>query len=276
MRSKCVALALCCALEFWLAAFAQEGLSSVSVPSACMRKDIPAAVILPKGYETDPLRRWPVVYLLHGASDSEKHAHKPIFRELADREGVIVVCPRATRTWWLDSPVDSRCRYETFMTRELVPWIDVHYRTIADRRHRGLTGNSMGGHGSFWLALRHKDLFGAVGNVFGGVDLWPYHDWGKWGLKEILGEREEDWRACSVLTEAKTLKNGELACLTAVGSNDIFIEPNRRLHSLLLRNGVQHFYIECIGSHDAEFYREFYPVMFRFLSAYFRTGRGSL
>ena len=262
-----------------IAPLPKEGMRDVTVPSACMGKDIPAAVILPKGYATDPLRRWPVVYLLHGASDSEKHAHEPFFRELADRYGLIVVCPRATQTWWIDSPVDPAFRYETFMVKELVPWTDRTYRTIPDRRHRALTGNSMGGHGSCFLAMRHKDVFGAVGNIFGGVELWPYRDWGKWGLRDRLGDPatcEANWRDLSVLKAAETLKDGELALFTAVGSDDIFIEPNRRLHALLLANRVQHYYLERIGSHEPGFWREMYPQMFRFLAHYFRTGKAAL
>ena len=262
-----------------LAPLPKEGVREVKVPSASMKKEIPAVVILPKGYATNPVKRWPVVYLLHGASDSEKHAKEPFFRELADRYGTIVVCPRATRTWWLDSPVDPPYRYETFMTKELVPWMDANYRTLPDRRHRALTGNSMGGHGSCFLAMRHKDLFGAVGNIFGGVDPWPYRDWGKWELVERFGDPktcERNWHELSVLKQAETLKNGELALFTAVGSDDIFIEPNRQLHRLLLANKVQHYYLERIGSHEPGFWREMYPQMFRFIAHYFRTGQAAL
>lgn len=257
----------------------KEGLTSISVPSACMQKAIPTAVILPRGYATNPTKRYPVVYLLHGASDSEKHAEQPFFRGLADQHQVIVICPRATGTWWIDSPVDPAYRYETFMVKELVPWVDAQYRTVPDRRHRGLTGNSMGGHGALFLGIRHKDLFGAAGNIFGGVDVWPYRDWNKWGLRERYGDPvtcEKNWRELSVINQAKTLKDGELAILTAVGSNDIFIKPNRELHDLLLKNGVQHYYIERIGSHEPGFWTEFYPHMFRFLANFFKDGTGRL
>ncbi|HNX34516.1 MAG TPA: glycoside hydrolase family 127 protein [Kiritimatiellia bacterium] len=250
----------------------KEGLSSISVPSACMKKDIPTAVILPKGYTTDPLKRYPVVYLLHGASDSERHAAHPIFRAAADLNQVIVVCPRGTRTWWLDSPVDPSYKYETFVVRELVPWIDAHYRTVPDRRHRGLTGNSMGGHGSFYIALRHKDRFGAVGSIFGGVDLWPFRDSGKWELRERLGDplsHPEYWNEHSVVNLARTLKNGELEIMITVGTEDIFIAPNRDLHALLCKTAVDHCYIEKPGAHTQPFWEEAYPQMFRFLSDYF-------
>ena len=251
------------------------GTIDVKVPSASMKKDVPAVVILPKGYATDPLRRWPVVYLLHGAGDDESHARKPPFATLAETYGVIVVCPRATSTWWFDSPVDPAYRYETFMTKELVPWVDATYRTAADRGHRALVGNSMGGHGACFLGMRHKDMFGAVGNIFGGVELLPYGN--RWKLADRLGDPvtcEKNWRDLCVLKQAETLKDGELELFTAVGTNDTFIKPNRKLHELLVRNGVQHYYLERIGGHSPEFWTEMYPLMFRFIDNYFKTGKG--
>jgi len=249
----------------------EETVAVVEVPSASMGKKIPVTVILPWGehLRNDPAKRFPVVYLLHGASDSHRHAMHPMFRRLAMEHKVMVVCPSGTRTWWLDSPVDPKYRYETFVTKELVPWIDAHYPTVPDRDHRGLTGNSMGGHGSFYLAMRHPDLFGAAAAIFGGHDLWAWRDSGRWELRERLGDpvaHPEYWKDNSVVNLARNLKPGELRLMMAVGDHDIFIEPNRMLHRLLLEKAVQHTYVEEIGGHCQEFWEKYYPVMFRFIS----------
>ncbi len=52
--------------------------------------------------------------------------------------------------------------FETFVARDLVSYIDSHYRTIADRRSRGLVGHSMGGYGASRIGMKHPDAFGAV------------------------------------------------------------------------------------------------------------------
>lgn len=244
------------------------------VRSEAMDTNVAVTVVLPKGYDENPERRYPLVVLLHGAGDTDMHAYHPLFREAVDRHQFVLVAPRGTRTWWMDSPVDPKYRYETFVVGEMLPWVDAHYRTIPDRRHRGLAGNSMGGHGSLYLALRHKDLFGAVGNIFGGLDLWAWRDSGKWELRERLGDpaaHPEHWKDNSVVNMAKGLKDGELATFTAVGWDDIFIGPNRAFHETLVRNGVKHLYIEKDGCHSQEFWEEMYPKMLAFLGNWFRT-----
>ncbi|HPW76281.1 MAG TPA: alpha/beta hydrolase-fold protein, partial [Kiritimatiellia bacterium] len=246
------------------------------VTSPSMGKAVPVTIVLPKGYEDDPARRHPVVYLLHGANDTDFHAYHPLFRKAADENGVILVAPCGTLSWWMDSPVDPKHRYETFVTKELIPWVDARYRTIPDRMHRGLAGNSMGGHGALYLAIRNKGLFSAAGSIFGGLDLWACRDKDRWELRERLGDPKlhpEHWKDNSVVNLAKGLKDGELATFTAVGWDDIFIESNRDFHETLVRNGVKHLYLEKDGGHSQEFWEEMYPKMIRFLGNWFRTAQ---
>lgn len=74
-------------------------------------------------------------------------------------------------SWYFDSPVDTAYRYETHISKEVVGFIDGHYRTRANKKYRAITGLSMGGHGALFIALRHSDIFGAAGSISGGVDL---------------------------------------------------------------------------------------------------------
>jgi len=52
--------------------------------------------------------------------------------------------------------------FETFVARDLVGYIDRHYRTIPDRKSRGLVGHSMGGYGATRIGMKHPDVFGAL------------------------------------------------------------------------------------------------------------------
>ena len=221
------------------------------VYSEAMKTNIPCAVVLPEGYDT--AKRYPVVYCLHGAGCNYSLCTVKAMQTLADEYGYILACPDGRKTsWWYDSPVDPTMRYETFVVSEFLPWIDKHYSTQADRDHRALTGTSMGGHGSCYLAMRHKDLFGVVGNVHGGVDVakWPNN----WDIKLRLGERDQNmqvWIEHSVLEVAKTLKDGEIKLMTVVGTSDFFLKDNRALHELLIKNSVAHDHIEVRGTTDA-------------------------
>ena len=135
----------------------------VQVPSPAMNKDVPASVVLPAKYAQDPGAAWPVVYVVHGAGGNHRTYATAELTYLADQYGFILVCADGGKTsWWFDSPIDPTYKYETHVTKELVPWIDAHYRTYATRTQRAIMGGSMGGHGACWLGFRHKDLFGAV------------------------------------------------------------------------------------------------------------------
>lgn len=90
------------------------------------------------------------------------------------RDSVIVVCPDGENSWYWDSPKDPSSRFETFVARELIDYVDAHYPTRGDRSGRAITGLSMGGHGGLWLSFRHKDTFGAGGSTSGGVDIRPF------------------------------------------------------------------------------------------------------
>ena len=92
----------------------------------------------------------------------------------------------ALNSWYFDSPVLKDFQYESFYTKTLVPYIDAHYRTVASRQGRAITGLSMGGHGALFLAMRHTDLFGACGSMSGGVDIRPFPL--NWNIPDVLGE----------------------------------------------------------------------------------------
>ena len=231
-------------------------ITTVAVPSQAMKKDIPTTVILPDVSEKDaaPL---PVLYLLHGYSDNYKSwvLHTPI-KELADQYGIIVVCPDGGySSWYFDSPIDPACRYETFISRELVAYIDQHYHTLPTGKSRAIAGQSMGGHGAMFLAIRHPKVFSVVVCLSGGVDLRPFPN--NWDIAKRLGnykDHADRWSANSVITLAKTLRPGELAISIDCGVDDFFITVNRNLHQLLLQNKVPHDYTERPGGHEWKYW----------------------
>ncbi|MBE7182444.1 MAG: alpha/beta fold hydrolase, partial [Terriglobus roseus] len=128
-------------------------------------------VFLPPSYAKDPSRRYPVVYALHGYSiGAEQWTHEihvPRTIEGAFAQGakdMIVVLPDA-KTVHNGSMYSSSVTtgdFENFIARDLVTYIDAHYRTLAHRESRGLVGHSMGGYGATRIGMKHSDVFGSL------------------------------------------------------------------------------------------------------------------
>ncbi len=133
------------------------------------------AVYLPPGYAAETDRRYPVVYMLHGFTDSvakwfsEEHwitLPHVLDRSLAsgDTRDVIVVMPDAfTRfhgSFYSSSVVTGD--WERFISEDLPAYIDARYRTIPKRESRGLAGHSMGGYGAMRIGSKHPDVFAAL------------------------------------------------------------------------------------------------------------------
>lgn len=233
-----------------------ESIQDIKVHSAAMNKDIDVRVILPKNYAQ--LKDLPTVYLLHGYSGkaSDWDANGKVSRWV-DLYNVILVLPDGGYdSWYFDAPEDPTYRYETFVSKELIEYIDSHYKTRADRNFRAITGLSMGGHGAMYLSIRHQDVFGSVGSISGGVDIRPFP--GNWGISKRLGTIEakpENWEKHTVINLVDGLKNGALNILIDCGSDDFFYKVNCNLHEKLRTNGIAHdFYIRP-GAHNWDYWR---------------------
>lgn len=127
-------------------------------------------VMLPAGYRGSN-KRYPVVYALHGYSIGidqwSKEIHVPQTVEGAFARGareMILVFPdsKTVHNGSMYSGSQTVGDFETFISRDLVAYVDGHYRTLASRENRGLVGHSMGGYGASRIAMKHADIFGAV------------------------------------------------------------------------------------------------------------------
>jgi S-formylglutathione hydrolase len=133
------------------------------------------SVYLPPSYNKDRHRRYPVLYLLHGYMDEDsnwfgaKHVFidAPAAIDKAIAEGsreMIIVMPDAHTVYFGSMYSDSVVTgdWETFITHDLVSYIDTHYRTIPNRMSRGLAGHSMGGYGTIRLAMKYPEVFSSI------------------------------------------------------------------------------------------------------------------
>lgn len=246
---------------------------TVNIRSNVMNKDVQTVIVLPHDGKTAA----PVIYLLHGYGGGAKawiHV-KPDLPVIADRYGIAFVCPDGKNSWYWDSPVDSSYRYETFISNELVNYVDSHYPTINDRRGRAITGLSMGGHGAMWISFRHKDVFGAAGSTSGGLDIRPFPN--NWEMNKQLGkesENQEVWDNHTAINQIDRLKNGDLALIIDCGYSDFFFEVNNDFHKKLLKYKIDHDFLVRPGAHNSDYWRNSIDYHILFFKKYFDKGDG--
>jgi S-formylglutathione hydrolase FrmB len=246
-------------------------------------------ILLPAGYRADPRRRYPVLYLLHGAeSDYRSWTRYGDAEAITARTAMIVVMPDGgTMGWytdWYQGQKPVRPLWETYHVGELVPWVDAHFRTIAARRGRAIAGLSMGGYGALSYAARHPATFSAAASFSGALEIGSE---GAWGPRS---ENPTRWRAhlpislvgrlhALALLDVRT-GNGDPGPLDKRGTRsscgacrlERFLHPaNVRLHERLRRLAIKHVWDDYgPGTHDWPYWRrdlrETLPGMIRALA----------
>jgi enterochelin esterase-like enzyme len=128
-------------------------------------------VFLPPSYDKQKSRRYAVVYALHGYSigaeqwSQEIHAPQTVEGAFAlGAKEMIVVLPdsKTIHNGSMYSSSVTTGDFEKFIARDVVSYIDAHYRTIPNRLARGLVGHSMGGYGATRIGMKHADVFGSL------------------------------------------------------------------------------------------------------------------
>lgn len=228
---------------------------SLLVHSAKMNRAIPVVAIIPDGASAET--PYPTLYLLHGYSGCEKDwiSKCPHLPELAEQYGMIIICPDGENSWYWDSPIKARSQFETFISKELVSYVDSHYPTRTHRDGRAITGLSMGGQGALYLGFRHPDVYGCATAMSGGVDIRPFPT--SWKMNKLLGTKDEyptRWEAHSVMNQLDNVVDKRTAILVDCGTDDFFYGVNRKLHAELLARKISHDFISRPGGHNWEYW----------------------
>jgi S-formylglutathione hydrolase FrmB len=245
---------------------------TVETYSDAMHKKIKALVITPADY--DQGKAYPVVYLLHGAGADYKAyiGINPGIAAWADFYHLMIVCADGGVTgWYFDSPIDSTYRYETYVSKELVTYIDKNYKTIKSRTGRAISGLSMGGHGAMYLAFRHQDVYGAVGSMSGGVDIRPFPE--NWDIAKRLGkysEYPENWEKNTVTNMLYLLTSKSLAITFDCGVDDFFFKVNCELHEKMLERNIPHDFTARPGAHTSQYWANSINYHLLFFNDYFK------
>ena len=135
--------------------------------SAVAKSKVSFHTYTPEAYDRDKIRRFPVIYWLHGHGGGLRGLPKLVSyfaRAMAAGKMplVVIVFPNGlAEGMWCDSK-DGRTPLERIVVKELVPYVDANFRTIASREGRLVEGFSMGGYGAARLGLKYSDIFGAA------------------------------------------------------------------------------------------------------------------
>src|SRR5687768_15690115 len=138
--------------------------------------DREVSVYLPPSYKANPKRRYPVVYLLHGFTDSDAklygfEKHWMNLPEVLDKAfgkdkkpEMIFVTPNAFTRFQgsMYSSSVTTGNWEDYVAKELVAYIDKNYRTIPRAASRGLAGHSMGGYGALRIGQKYPEVFSSL------------------------------------------------------------------------------------------------------------------
>ncbi|MDH5474625.1 MAG: esterase family protein [Cyclobacteriaceae bacterium] len=248
------------------------------VASKSMNKSIPNIVIVPDSYSNNKVG-FPVVYLLHGADGNYTNwlSKVPDIKKYSDQYNIIIVCPDGGHnSWYFDSPINPQMKYETYLAKELIEKVDENYNTIDNRTGRAITGLSMGGHGAFYLAFKHQDIWGAAGSMSGGVDLRPFP--ANWDISKQLGDYSKhpsNWEENSIINLVYLLKGDNLKLIFDCGTNDFFYEVNKQLHQKLMNRNIPHDYTERSGSHNWAFWSNSIKYQVLYFDIYFNEQKKS-
>ncbi|HTC93611.1 MAG TPA: alpha/beta hydrolase family protein [Terriglobales bacterium] len=247
----------------------------VQFSSASLGDERTLLVILPLDYDTST-SRYPTLYLLHGYdADITDWARGTNLTAYAAEHHLIIVTPDASRGWYVNSVSDPKARFDDFIVKDVVSYVDAHFRTIPERFARAIAGVSMGGYGATFLGLEHSDTFAAVGSFSGALGIVhmeppkPSTDEPE-GLRKFRQEMESRFGTYGS-KEQKDRDPFELAAKISVeqapmlfivcGGEDGLAEINHQFISQLAKRRIAYEYRELSPrEHDWNIWNEEIPI----------------
>lgn len=279
-----LALAFSCAPS----ALAQGRAECREGPSKVLGHAVPYCVILPPSYDSNSSRRYPVLYFLHGlGGDAQFLIDSGGLNMIEDlwqhREinDFLIVTPSAGRSFYINSR-DGRVRYQDFFIREFLPFIEIHYRILRDRRHRGISGVSMGGYGALRFAFLYPNLFGSVSAHSAALIQNPprpnVSTAQETAITRFVGAAFGSpfdpayWTRESPFTIVRDHPHPQdLRIYFDCGTSDDFgfNRGAEAFHKLLLARGIPHEFHLYPGGHDWSYFAQHLPASFEFHSRAF-------
>ena len=232
-------------------------------------------IYTPPGYEISR-EKYPVFYLLHGASDSD-HGWTSVGRAgfildnlIAAKKAkpMVVVMPHGHTTRGGFRMPGQADEFSKDFTGDIMPYVETHYRTINDRAHRAMAGLSMGGMQTLNVAIPHLDKFAYVGvfssgliGAFGGTRPGA-------NPQATPPDHGAAWSTANAATlDNPSLRKGLKLFWIGIGKDDFLLETSRGTVELLKKHGFAPEVVESEGGHTwtnwRNYLNEFAPKLFQ-------------
>ncbi|MEQ9303866.1 MAG: alpha/beta hydrolase family protein [Marinoscillum sp.] len=281
MMKKLPLFAILCLVIFSLQAQYGKVYDNLSMESKILKSQRKFAVYLPPDYDSSQ-RSYPVLYLLHGATDD--HTGWVQFgevRRIADeaiKNGsatpMIIVMPDAdTERMGYFNSIDGNWRYEDFFFEEFMPYVEKTYRIKGTKRYRAVAGLSMGGGGTFMYAMRHPELFSSacpLSAYVGALNLDGMRRWMSEEEKQLSDETLEAYRqnhnALELMKQRTKEELNSVRWFIDCGDDDFLYEGNSLIHIAMTKAEVKHEYRVRDGAHSWTYWRASLPVVLEFVS----------
>ncbi len=252
-----------------------EYIQHKTFPSQAAGQEVGYCIYLPPGYESTQ-SRYPVIYNLHGNGGNEFHSFEDV---TLLHQGIlsgkwpplIVVLPNGGKSTFYKDSYDGKFPIETMLIKELIPYIDQNYRTIADRTGRCIEGFSMGGRGSTRLAIKYPTMFCSLfcqaGNVPHTADAFDPATPQSYPNNYLGPDRQNyiDNDVFLLLEKNRELVSENLRIQIACGTKDDGHLPTvRDFHQALLDHGIDHTYVELegMGHNRTQMIAQLAPIWF--------------
>jgi putative tributyrin esterase len=258
------------------AAAAPDRLREESVNSAALGRVMKYRVLLPEGYDAS-LRRYPVLYLLHGLGGNyHDWTTRSNLAEYTRPLQLIVIMPDGENAWYTNA-ADGSARFEDYLVTELPGDVVQKFRTVNSRYGRAIAGLSMGGYGALKTALKRPAGFAVVGAFSGAFEVTR-----PGRLERLIGVAESE-RIGRIFggPDSQTRKDNDVFTLAAaikppaapyiyidcgIADNEL-IAANREVVAALHKAGVAYEYHEVAGGHTWDYWdrqiRAFLPVLMK-------------
>jgi len=275
-------------------AAAQSRMDCSALNSQILKQVVHYCVYLPAGYDASaalhPMKRYPVLYFLHGLGDNEQTLFNgggwTVLDDLRNQHKMgdfLIVSPEGRRSFYINS-ADGAVRYNDFFLREFLPQIEGKYRIRPGRSGRAISGISMGGYGALRFAFAHPELFSAASAQSAALiteSPQTLDSASRTGapLDGVLGAvfgkpvNVSHWNENSPFVLAK--RNGPALRKTAIyfncGQEDNygFEKGAAVLHEELQKEGVQHEYHAYPGDHSLSYFLLHFAEVMEFHSKAF-------
>ena len=224
-------------------------------------------VYTPAGYDNNTKEKYPVLYLLHGAGGDEnawselgraaqildnliaQGKAKPMIMVMPNGNGGQQAVPgEYPNSMYKPSFMNERTMdgaIEAAFVKDVVGYVDSHYRTIADKQHRAIAGLSMGGFHSLWISANNPETFDFVGLFSAAIS-----------RENPQGEHAYIYQDLDKKLTAQFKKAPKLYYI-AIGDKDFLFNDNVNYRSKLDAKGVNYEYWETDGGHEWRNWRKY-------------------